>query len=89
LRRETAPGFVYFFLRPSRETLLVPLDAEARFQAKNFIDTTVYRAGDAGSAWVLLFLRSHGAGIGATAWLALPVALLWTATNPRLEGPAS
>jgi len=37
----------YAFVRPGREMLFAPLDAESKYKAKNFIDTVVYRGGDA------------------------------------------
>lgn len=67
--------------RPARETLFVALDAETRYKAKGFIDTAVYRGSDAASAWLLALLQSHGAGVAATAWLSVPVGMVWTATS--------
>ncbi|MGY8525479.1 NTP/NDP exchange transporter [Paracidovorax citrulli] len=42
----------YALVRPGREMLFTVVDAETKYKAKNVIDTTVYRAGDAVSAWV-------------------------------------
>ena len=42
----------YAFVRPGREMLYTVVPAEAKYKAKNFIDTVVYRGGDAISAWV-------------------------------------
>ena len=57
----------YAFIRPGREMLFAPLDAETQYKAKNFIDTVVYRAGDAASGWAksLLDLLGHGAWLPA------------------------
>jgi AAA family ATP:ADP antiporter len=57
----------YAFIRPGREMLFAPLDAETKYKAKNFIDTVVYRAGDAISGWgkSLLDLLSQGATLAA------------------------
>ena len=57
----------YAFIRPGREMLFAPLDAETKYKAKNFIDTVVYRAGDAISGWAknLLDLLSQGAVLAA------------------------
>jgi AAA family ATP:ADP antiporter len=41
----------YTFIRPGSEMLFAPLDPEIKYKAKNFIDTLVYRAGDAISGW--------------------------------------
>ncbi|HYC41617.1 MAG TPA: MFS transporter [Noviherbaspirillum sp.] len=64
--------------KPGREMIYTTLDAESRYKAKNFIDTAVYRAGDAGSAWVISGLR--GLGLDAFLFAALPAALLWAVT---------
>ena len=64
--------------RPARETLLVPLDAEARYKAKSFIDTAVFRVADSASAWTLAGLGSLGAGLASIAWLTVPVGIAWT-----------
>nr|WP_256580570.1 MULTISPECIES: MFS transporter [unclassified Pseudomonas] len=57
----------YAFIRPGREMLFAPLDAETKYKAKNFIDTVIYRAGDAISGWAksLLDLLSQGAVVAA------------------------
>lgn len=42
----------YALVRPGREMLFTVLPAEAKYKAKNFIDTVVYRGGDAVSGWL-------------------------------------
>ncbi|RZA28034.1 MAG: MFS transporter, partial [Lysobacteraceae bacterium] len=42
----------YAFVRPGREMLYTVVPAEQKYKAKNFIDTVVYRGGDAVSGWV-------------------------------------
>ena len=42
----------YALVRPGREMLYSVIDAEQKYKAKNFIDTVVYRGGDAVSGWV-------------------------------------
>ncbi len=41
----------YALVRPGREMLFAPLDAETKYKAKNAIDTLVYRGGDLISGW--------------------------------------
>ena len=65
----------YALGKPGREMIYTTLDPESRYKAKNFIDTAVYRAGDAGSAWAIAGLRSLG--LDAVLFAALPAALLW------------
>jgi AAA family ATP:ADP antiporter len=67
----------YAIMRPAREMLYVVLGREEKYKAKNFIDTVVYRAGDAASAWVYAGLRAMGFSLGSIAWLAVPVAAIW------------
>jgi len=74
----------YAIMRPSREMLYVVLGREEKYKAKNFIDTTVYRGGDAVSAWIYTGLRSLGLGLSAIAWLAVPLAGLWALLAFRL-----
>lgn len=57
----------YALVRPAREMLFVPLDAESKYKAKSFIDTVVYRAGDAASGWVKSVLDALGQGAGLAA----------------------
>jgi AAA family ATP:ADP antiporter len=54
----------YAIMRPSREMLYVVLGKEEKYKAKNFIDTTVYRGGDAVSAWYRLDCRTAGRFVG-------------------------
>ena len=67
----------YAVMRPAREMLYVVLSREKKYKAKNFIDTFVYRSGDAISAWVYAGMRSLGLGLSSIAFVAVPLALLW------------
>jgi AAA family ATP:ADP antiporter len=74
----------YAIMRPGREMLYVVLSKEEKYKAKNFIDTVIYRGGDAVSAWVyagMLALGLSGAGI---ALVAVPLACLWAWISFRL-----
>ncbi len=67
----------YAIMRPGREMLYVVLDKEEKYKAKNFIDTVIYRGGDAASAWLytgLLAIGLSGAGI---ALAAVPLTGVW------------
>ena len=74
----------YAFARPGREMLFSVLGREDKYKSKNFIDTVVYRGGDAVSGWLYTGLTALGLGVGAIAWLAAPLALLWAVTGWRL-----
>lgn len=67
----------YAITRPARELLFVVLGREEKYKAKSFLDTVVYRGGDAASAWAYAGLRALGASLGAIALLAVPIAGLW------------
>lgn len=69
----------YSLMRPGREMMYTTVDAESRYKAKNFIDTAVYRANDALSAWGIAAIR--GAGLDAVLIAGLPIALIWLATG--------
>ena len=70
----------YAVMRPAREMLFTTVDAESRYKAKNFIDTAVYRGGDALSAWVKTGLDLLGHG---SSFVALVGALLATGRSHR------
>ncbi len=69
----------YAVTRPAREVLFTVVDRESKYKAKNFIDTVVYRGGDAVAGWAFAGLKGLGLGLTAIAWLAVPIALLWGA----------
>ena len=41
----------YAVAKPSRDMLFTVVDQQAKYKAKNVIDTVVYRFGDLSSAW--------------------------------------
>ena len=53
----------YALAKPAREMLFVPLDSESKYKVKNFLDTVVYRAGDALSAQVESALAKIGISV--------------------------
>lgn len=74
----------YAFVRPGREMLYTAVSPEAKYKAKSFNDTVVYRGADAVSAWAkagIDLIASHPAVamvIGAC------VALAWAGTGGAL-----
>ena len=74
----------YAFVRPGREMLYTVVPAEQKYKAKNFIDTVVYRGGDAIGAWVkraLDLLAEHPA---VAMFIDAGIALLWAMTGGML-----
>ena len=67
--------------KPVREALYTVVPREERYKAKNFIDTVVYRGGDAFSGWLVAALRGLGLGVSGIAFAALPVAAGWVAVS--------
>ena len=65
----------YALVRPVREILFTVVSREEKYKAKNFIDTVVYRGGDAMSGWLSSFLKGAGVGLASVATLAIPLAL--------------
>jgi AAA family ATP:ADP antiporter len=70
--------------RPARELLYTVVDREAKYKAKNFIDTVVYRSGDAAGGWAFAGLGALGLALAGIAWVAVPVALLWLGLSVAL-----
>ena len=67
----------YAIMRPAREMLYVVVGKEEKYKAKNFIDTVVYRGGDAVSAWAYAGLTAAGLNLGGIAFVAVPLAAIW------------
>jgi len=78
----------YAFVRPGREMLFAPLDAESKYKAKNFIDTVVYRGGDALSGWAKTLLDMLGQGTLLIALVGAGCAAVWGALGWYLGGRA-
>ena len=74
----------YAVMRPSREMLYVVLSREEKYKAKNFIDTVVYRGGDAVSSWIYTGFRTLGMSLSTIAWIAAPISLIWAWVAYRL-----
>jgi AAA family ATP:ADP antiporter len=68
----------YALARPARETLFTTVDNDVRYKAKSFIDTFIYRGGDALGAGTVEALGVAGLGLGPLAAIAVPTAGVWT-----------
>jgi AAA family ATP:ADP antiporter len=67
----------YAFVKPARETLFTLVDRNVRYKAKSFIDTFVYRGGDALGALGFKLLGVLGIGLVGTALVTVPLSLVW------------
>jgi AAA family ATP:ADP antiporter len=62
--------------KPANDMLYSVVAPEAKYKAKNFIETTVYRGGDLVSTWTIRFIG--GIGLSGVALVCVPIALAWT-----------
>ena len=67
----------YAIARPCREMLYTVIPRSAKYKAKNFIDTFVYRFGDQIGAWSYAGLGALGLGAAAISLVAVPLAAGW------------
>ncbi|HSX63545.1 MAG TPA: MFS transporter, partial [Pseudoxanthomonas sp.] len=74
----------YAFVRPGREMLYTVVPPEQKYKAKNFIDTAVYRGGDAVSAWVKRGLDLMAENPALAMFIGAGIALVWAATGGML-----
>ena len=74
----------YAIARPAREMLFTVLGRDAKYKSKNFIDTVVFRGGDAVSGWTYAALKAMGLGLAGLAAAAIPAMLLWLALGVLL-----
>ncbi|KKO16542.1 NTP/NDP exchange transporter [Pseudomonas putida] len=74
----------YALVRPGREMLFTVLPAEDKYKAKNFIDTVVYRGGDALSGWLKRVLDVMGEHPQLAMLIGTLIALVWAMTGAWL-----
>jgi ATP:ADP antiporter, AAA family len=67
----------YAIARPAREMLFTVLGRDAKYKSKNFIDTVVFRGGDAASGWLYGGFKALGLALPGMAVAAIPGVLLW------------
>lgn len=74
----------YALVRPGREMLYTVVAAEDKYKAKNFIDTVVYRGGDALSGWVKRLLDLLAEHPALAMFIGAGIALVWAGTGGLL-----
>jgi AAA family ATP:ADP antiporter len=72
-------GIQYGLERPSREVLYTAVSSEEKYKAKAFIDTVVFRGGDAAAAWAYEAARSFAPPAYAVTAAMLVVCAGWAA----------
>jgi AAA family ATP:ADP antiporter len=71
-------GLTHSIMRPSREALFTLVPRTDKYAAKNFVDTFVFRGGDALAAKAFQLLQSGlGLSLEALAFVAIPAAAVW------------
>jgi AAA family ATP:ADP antiporter len=65
----------YAVAKPSREMLFTVVDQEAKYKAKNVIDTVVYRFGDLTSAWLSSIVLPYG--VAGLAIFGIAISAVW------------
>lgn len=70
--------------RPAREILFTSVSAEERYKSKNFIDTAIYRSGDAMSGWLFAGLTMLIASLPIISFIAIPIAIVWGLVGSRI-----
>jgi AAA family ATP:ADP antiporter len=74
----------YGIARPCREMLFTTVDRETKYKAKNFIDTVIYRSGDAVSGSVHAGLVALGFATVGIAWAGAAMSGAWAAVSYKL-----
>ena len=69
-------GFTYGLSKPATDMLYAVVSREAKYKAKNFIDTAVWRGGDLISVWTVRLLS--GIGLAGVSLICVPLAALWS-----------
>jgi ATP:ADP antiporter, AAA family len=82
----------YAIARPAREMLFTVLGRDEKYKSKNFVDTVVFRGGDAASGWVYAGLKALGLALPGMALAAIPGVIAWLVVGVflgrRYAGPA-
>jgi ATP:ADP antiporter, AAA family len=65
----------YAIAKPSRDMLFTVVDQQAKYKAKNVIETVVYRFGDVTSAWISSVVLPFG--VAGLAVLGMVIAAAW------------
>ncbi|MFM9847068.1 MAG: NTP/NDP exchange transporter [Hyphomicrobiaceae bacterium] len=71
-------AIAFAIANPGMRVLYTVVEPEEKYKAQNFIDTVVFRGGDAASGWLINGLaRGLGAPASVVAVVALPFAIAW------------
>jgi ATP:ADP antiporter, AAA family len=62
--------------KPTNDMLYSVVSREAKYKAKNFIDTAIYRGGDLVSTWIIRLIS--GIGLSGVSLVCIPLAVIWS-----------
>jgi len=74
----------YAITKPAREILFTVVKREDKYKSKSFIDTVVYRGGDALSGWLYAGLAALGLGLAGIAGIGAGLAIIWLIVGVKL-----
>lgn len=66
----------YAIAKPSKEVLFTVVSRDEKYKSKSFIDTVVYRGGDALGGWAFTAFTATRT-LSAAAWATIPFCILW------------
>ncbi|HEX7720232.1 MAG TPA: MFS transporter, partial [Woeseiaceae bacterium] len=69
-------GFTYGLSKPATDMLYSVVSREAKYKAKNFTETAVWRGGDLVATWTIRSMA--GIGLSGVALVCLPLAVIWS-----------
>lgn len=74
----------YAITRPAREMLFTVIEPEDKYKTKNFIDTVIYRGGDALSGWAFKGFLAVGIPMTVIPLVGAGLSAVWAVTGLRL-----
>jgi AAA family ATP:ADP antiporter len=69
-------GLAYGIAKPASDMLYSVVSREAKYKAKNFIETAVWRGGDVVATWTIRSLA--GIGLTGVSLVCIPIAIVWS-----------
>lgn len=74
----------YGTVRPAREALFTVVEREVKYKSKSFVDTFVFRFGDACGGWTFKLMQSLSLSLPAIAAATIPLTIGWIVVGKGL-----
>ncbi len=71
-------GLAYGLSKPASDMLYSVVSREAKYKAKNFVETAIWRASDLIAVWTVRLLSGLGMAVSGVALLCVPIAAAWS-----------